>query len=123
MSARPDLHRIPRRPHAWIYGVLLSQVAVAALWWMVGWRLGLPLMLASHASVLWGVLRPSSALYGPVLTHLPVLDKRVWLTIDDGPSAETSALLDLLDAHGAKATFFLVGTRAEARPDLVHAIA
>lgn len=34
------------------------------------------------------------------------------LTFDDGPSAElTPRVLDLLDAHGAKATFFLVGYR------------
>src|SRR3546814_18680167 len=44
------------------------------------------------------------------------------LTIDDGPSADTAAILDLLDAHAAKATFFLVGERASARPDVVREI-
>src|SRR3546814_20327379 len=68
-------------------------------------------------------MRPRSAMYGPVLSHLPVTDRRVWLTIDDGPSDATPALLDLLEAHGAKATFFLVGERAAARPDLVRGIA
>lgn len=32
----------------------------------------------------------------------------VYLTYDDGPSTYTSALLDLLDQYGVKATFFLV---------------
>src|SRR3546814_3779319 len=41
----------------------------------------------------------------------------------DRPSDDTPALLDLLEAHGAKATFFLVGERAAARPDLVRGIA
>ena len=31
----------------------------------------------------------------------------VALTFDDGPSAYTSDLLDLLDQYGAKATFFI----------------
>ena len=36
--------------------------------------------------------------------------KVVYLTFDDGPSAYTSGLLDVLDAYGAKATFFVVGS-------------
>jgi peptidoglycan/xylan/chitin deacetylase (PgdA/CDA1 family) len=47
----------------------------------------------------------------------------VWLTIDDGPSDDTRAILDLLDAHDAHATFFLVGERAAAWPGLVREIA
>lgn len=44
----------------------------------------------------------------------------MWLTIDDGPSPETPAVLDLLDRYQAKATFFLVGERALAQPELVR---
>lgn len=44
----------------------------------------------------------------------------VALTIDDGPTREwTPRLLSILRRHGAKATFFRVGRRALARPDLV----
>lgn len=43
------------------------------------------------------------------------------LTFDDGPHPEfTPRLLDLLDRHGVRATFFVIGRRAEARPDLVE---
>jgi peptidoglycan/xylan/chitin deacetylase (PgdA/CDA1 family) len=46
------------------------------------------------------------------------------LTFDDGPDpASTPELLDLLARHGARATFFLVGTRAARHPDLVARIA
>lgn len=38
---------------------------------------------------------------------------RVALTFDDGPSAGTPELLALLAQHGARATFFLTGERAE----------
>jgi peptidoglycan/xylan/chitin deacetylase (PgdA/CDA1 family) len=117
------LHRPPRRPHAWAWAFAASQLLVAALWWRLGWPWGLPLLLASHAPFLWGTLRPGSRLFGPVLARLPTREPVVWLTIDDGPSDETPAILDLLEAHGARATFFLVGERAAARPDLVRGIA
>src|SRR5690606_15358793 len=115
-------HRPPRRPYAWLPLLLASQALVAWAWWAWGWGVGLPLMLASHAVAWWGVLAPNAALYGPVLSRLPARDA-VWLTIDDGPSDDTVAILDLLDAHGAKATFFLVGERAAARPELAREIA
>jgi peptidoglycan/xylan/chitin deacetylase (PgdA/CDA1 family) len=42
------------------------------------------------------------------------------LTIDDGPTREwTPQVLKILRRHGAKATFFRVGERAQAAPDLV----
>ena len=110
----PVLHRAPRHPHVWAWCLLLSQAVVIALWWRYGWQVGLPAMLASHLPFLWGTLVPDSALFGPVLARLPVADKRAWLTIDDGPSDDTGAILDLLDAHAAKATFFVVGERAQA---------
>ena len=42
------------------------------------------------------------------------------LTYDDGPGSQTTPeLLDLLDEHGTKATFFLIGDSAERHPDIV----
>lgn len=98
-------------------------LGVALAWWQWGWRWGLPLLLALHLVFVWGTLRPGSGLFGPVRRDFPAAGREVWLTIDDGPSDDTAAILDLLDAHGAKATFFLVGERAAARPELVRAIA
>lgn len=49
---------------------------------------------------------------------------RVALTFDDGPHAEhTPAVLATLRAHRAPATFFVLGTRSEAAPELVREIA
>lgn len=46
------------------------------------------------------------------------------LTFDDGPHAQgTPAVLDLLEAAGARATFFLVGEQVARRPDLAAEIA
>ena len=45
---------------------------------------------------------------------------RVALTFDDGPDpVYTPRVLDLLRAHGARATFFVVGSRALQHPELV----
>lgn len=122
MSPPPSLHRPPRRPHAWAWALAASQLAVALVWWRWGWQAGLPSMLLSHAPYLWGTLVPDSALFSPVLSRLPTTEPLVWLTIDDGPSNDTLELLELLDAAGARATFFVVGERAAARPALVREI-
>lgn len=60
--------------------------------------------------------------------HLVVAAPPVWplvaLTVDDGPHPSTTpALLEVLDRHAARATFFLIGERAARAPDLVRAIA
>lgn len=48
----------------------------------------------------------------------------VALTFDDGPDPEhTPLVLDLLRERGVRATFFLVGAKAERHPELVRRIA
>ncbi len=53
----------------------------------------------------------------PDVTYYVNTDQRVIaLTIDDGPDTETTPrILDLLDAHGAKATFFIISNRVAGR--------
>ncbi|WP_236122561.1 polysaccharide deacetylase family protein [Cellulomonas palmilytica] len=46
----------------------------------------------------------------------------VALTFDDGPSANTRRLLEMLAARGVRATFFLQGEHVAADPDAVRAI-
>ena len=121
MSAT-SVHRPPVFPHLWLLWFAGAHVLLAALWWAWGWQAAIPVWLGSHGLLLWGTFRPGSPVLAPVLTRLPTQRREVWLTIDDGPSADTPAILDLLDAHGAKATFFLVGVRAVAQPALVRDI-
>lgn len=45
--------------------------------------------------------------------------KKVYLTFDDGPSRLTGEVLDVLDKYNVKATFFVLGSNVEARPELV----
>ncbi|MDA9912853.1 polysaccharide deacetylase family protein [Candidatus Nanopelagicales bacterium] len=46
----------------------------------------------------------------------------LFLTLDDGPDADTPAILRLLRKHDAQATFFAVGKQAQAYPDLIRKI-
>jgi peptidoglycan/xylan/chitin deacetylase (PgdA/CDA1 family) len=60
---------------------------------------------------------------GLVQTRGPSKDNALFLTFDDGPHPSyTPRLLDLLAAHGIRASFFLVGHRAEKHPKLVERI-
>jgi peptidoglycan/xylan/chitin deacetylase (PgdA/CDA1 family) len=53
----------------------------------------------------------------------PRANSSVLLTFDDGPhAAVTPAVLDRLDAHGAKAVFFVIGRRARRAPHLLAEI-
>ncbi|MCW2002891.1 peptidoglycan/xylan/chitin deacetylase (PgdA/CDA1 family) [Xanthomonas arboricola] len=122
MTTLETLYRIPSRPYRWVGWLAVSQLAVALLWWRLGWAWGLPALLLSHALFVAPVFLPRARLYAPVVSRLPGHGPQVWLTIDDGPSDDTVAMLDLLDAHRASATFFVVGERAAQRPELVREI-
>ncbi len=80
-------------------------------------------MLAlSHALVLYPTLRPNVQWLGPVITHFQTDRNEVWLTVDDGPTEDTRAILDLFDRLGVKATFFVKGILAERQPDAIRDI-
>ena len=49
--------------------------------------------------------------------------KNVALTFDDGPNENTLLVLDLLQKHQAKATFFCIGKNIEKHPEIVQKIA
>lgn len=121
-AAFPAVSAPPRRPYAWAWLFALSQIGGILIGLSLGWRWGLPLILGAQALSFWATLWPQSRLLSPVLVRMRVHQHLVWLTIDDGPSDDTPALLDLLDRYDAKACFFLVGERAAARPALVREI-
>jgi peptidoglycan/xylan/chitin deacetylase (PgdA/CDA1 family) len=70
-----------------------------------------------------GANSPSATWFGGLVSHGPRDDRRVALTFDDGPNVTaTLGVRDLLDAAGAKGTFFLVGKALDARPDIARAL-
>ena len=71
----------------------------------------------------YAALWPGSQIFGKTLTA-PRKRGELALTFDDGPNpAWTPQLLDVLAKHGVKATFFMVGSFAEAEPELVRRVA
>ncbi|HEX6177848.1 MAG TPA: polysaccharide deacetylase family protein [Thermoanaerobaculia bacterium] len=105
-----------------LIGLVLAPVAAVAIWWLwSGWA-ALAVIALSHAFVLYPTLRPNAQWLGPVATRFDTNDREVWLTIDDGPTDDTSAILDILDTRKARATFFVKGTIAEAHPDRIREI-
>ena len=71
----------------------------------------------------WGACHPSSQIFGRTVTRIPP-SSSLALTFDDGPNpAATPQLLDLLDRHQARATFFLVGRWVRACQEIVREIA
>jgi peptidoglycan/xylan/chitin deacetylase (PgdA/CDA1 family) len=71
----------------------------------------------------WHTAR-SQPSHGDILMRGSGLSKRIALTFDDGPlPLYSEALIDILAAHGVKATFFLVGRRCLEYPWIVRAIA
>lgn len=72
-----------------------------------------------------GVFVGGSGLFArPILAVAPQRARdRLALTFDDGPDARhTRAVLDLLEARGHRATFFVIGRRAETLPEVVAEI-
>ncbi len=85
-----------------------------------------PLLSASVLSVFVGgcvasCFFPQTNFLGPVISRGRTGQKLVALTFDDGPSeATTQKILDLLDRHDAKATFFVSGVNAARFPHLIN---
>ena len=83
--------------------------------------------------VLWVVLRGGlvalgcfyapAGVFGQVLVRGGGARPEVALTFDDGPDPEaTPRVLDVLARHRARATFFVIGTRAARHPEVLRAI-
>jgi peptidoglycan/xylan/chitin deacetylase (PgdA/CDA1 family) len=107
---------------AGLHGVALATLIASPR----SWGLVLTAVLGNHLVISAAGMLPRCGWLGPNITRLPTTRARgdlVALTFDDGPDPDvTPAVLDLLEAAGARATFFCVGQRAEAYPGVVAAM-
>jgi len=100
-----------------VFALFFSGIGAAIAGYFV---IGLVIHVALIGGWLLGTLRPNSRLFGPMAT---ACEAGVWLTLDDGPDPrDTPAILDLLDERGVKATFFVIGKKAERHPELIREI-
>lgn len=86
------------------------------------WRLASAAVLLSQLMLMAAGLWPRSTCLGANMVCLPAAAAQrgeVALTIDDGPDPQvTPQVLAILAQHGARATFFCIGERAAAHPEL-----
>jgi peptidoglycan/xylan/chitin deacetylase (PgdA/CDA1 family) len=108
------------------YAATLSGVVFAARAIVIGPP---PLWMALAASgayaavLLCGVFVLGLRMFADAVVRGPRDARGVALTFDDGPHpVHTRKVLDILDAHDAKATFFLIGRKVEKHPDVVAEI-
>ena len=99
----------------------LAGLAVGLTW---PWALGG--LLANHALLTTAGLWPRSTLLGSNMLRLSQAAcdaQQIAITIDDGPDPQvTPAVLDILDAANAHATFFCIGKAVETYPQLAREI-
>jgi peptidoglycan-N-acetylglucosamine deacetylase len=91
------------------------------------WPWLLAAVAANHLVLFAAVFQVRGELLGPNLSRLSAAaaaQGEVCLTFDDGPHPElTPRVLEILERYHAKASFFCVGEKAAAHPDIVRDIA
>ena len=124
-TARPPL---PWRPAllakasaACHLGAGVAVVAMPGAW---PWALGA--VAVNHLLITASSLTPRSPWLGDNIVRLPAASTQrleLSITLDDGPDpAVTPAVLDVLDAHAARATFFCIAENARQHPALCREI-
>ncbi len=105
---------------SFLWAVLLTKLAGVVAAWSTSSGWAVVLFFGPDLAVFYQLFVPSSQQLCRVVRRFETSRREVWLTIDDGPDPEdTPRLLELLDAHRARATFFMIGARAESLPELV----
>lgn len=90
------------------------------------WRWAVAALLLNQLAIFTAGMLPGCALLGPNLLRLPDSCRsraEIALTFDDGPDPEvTPGVLAILASHGVQATFFCIGEKAAAHPDICRNI-
>jgi peptidoglycan-N-acetylglucosamine deacetylase len=70
----------------------------------------------------WAVRGRASAVFGPSVWRGNPRRRAIALTFDDGPSESTPDLLEILDRHKARSTFFQCGANVERLPEIASQV-
>ena len=129
MTVMPDTLRPKHwRPAPLISGSIALHIAAiaAAAVRPHAWPWALGAVMADHLLLTAIGLWPRSSLLGTNWTRLPQAAASrgaIAITLDDGPHPDiTPRVLDLLDEHGAQATFFCVGEKVRRYSELAREI-
>lgn len=119
---KPVEHTRTYRPKLWRASQVIHGAAAATcLAAPTLWPWALAAVGVNHLALLSAVFTPRSRWLGANLVRVPATGA-VALTFDDGPDpALTPYVLETLARHGAHASFFCIGDRAQQHPSLVRA--
>lgn len=103
----------------------VAAAVVALAWWQLGapWNVVVTALVvtATVALFVWAIVSPRAQLLVPTAFRLD--GPGIAFTFDDGPDPTfTPKILEVLARHQVRATFFVVGQRAAAHPELVRRI-
>ena len=77
----------------------------------------------AHSLLLYAIIHPRCTWLGPLIASFPTENREVWLTLDDGPDPhQTRQLAHELQKRGARATFFVIGNKIAAYPEIATAL-
>ena len=79
-------------------------------------------LVGAAAAAAYGVRAKGSQWFCESVSHGSPERRAIALTFDDGPSAGTLDLLDILSRHGARATFFQCGASVRRYPQIARAV-
>jgi len=103
--------------------VVLVAVIFADIFIEVSIWLYIGIVLVMLSLLVWGSVFIQSGFYLRSVCSGNRNTKSVTLTFDDGPDGQvTPMLLDILKENKVKATFFIVGSKAEKHPDIIKRI-
>lgn len=90
---------------------------------MIRYLVGLA-ALGGATALGYQAMSPTGQWYGRTFIGLARGSKKLSLTYDDGPNdPHTMRLLEVLDRHHVRATFFLIGQFVRQRPEIARAVA
>ena len=84
---------------------------------------GIALLLLAGAGIYYATYAVRSQWLGPTDWHGHEDTAGVALTFDDGPTADTERILDILAEHNLCATFFMIGRHVEDLPQTARRVA
>lgn len=100
------------------FGFLLFSLLIASFFLEVKWWYFLLVSIGWLAFTIWGSFDIRSNYFVTTYSSGTQTNKKIAITFDDGPTPQTTTVLDVLKQYKVKATFFCIGKQIEKHPDI-----
>lgn len=103
-------------------GIALLGVVVAIFLFDISFIFAVLIIFFWLGFLIWGSSTIQSGFFIKSIFKGPQNSNQIAITFDDGPHPMTLPILELLEKHGVKATFFCIGKQIEKHPDILNKI-